>query len=661
MPNLSMEVLNEAFIRPIRFAMLLDDQFPTYPEALADDRNDQYDYKRATGLFALCREQGWLCDVDNRAKIAVKFEDEKHLHQSDLLILDFHLDPSNVDDPSEALGIVQKLARSSHFNMVILYTSEKPNTVIKDVAFAVGAGNAPLADDETFIRLLEDLDPEIEKEISEYVTSKLITNFLLGKSPLSDLGGLSKRLIKVGIKPPQQAVLLNNACAEKLRARCSKSVSKNRVHGSRVNGNYSDDDNVKWLICDNVFVAVANKNTTAPENILGVLRAALQAWDPTPLQVMMIHARSALEKVGNVSDNTVLSDSARQAGWLLPILLAPEGASRDQGLLELYGRLFNRLINAVGPSVNQVGKMLLNGHAGPALSVSKSLARNESLTDREVYHALNEHLCSEEHPDGAITTGVVFHDARANEFWLCATPACDLVPGRKKGGALDPWLPIAAVKLEAVKKDLAIDENLRVAEQGNHIFMRISGKPFVLQALDPISRQMVIENILLRNEGIIADRKMSGCRAKMDENGHPVWHLEEFVVVGRLRTSYADRLLAAAGSHRARIGVDFINMPSAPPITTVNFSGGRYKMRTNPIGFAIGAANPIKQHSSITVLNPFKGIDNYRVQIQIEPSPSNALATAPISADASSTGTALPTCTPPAISPPENTNSSGNV
>lgn len=172
---------------------------------------------------------------------------------------------------------------------------------------------------------------------------------------------------------------------------------------------------------------------------------------------------------------------------------------------------------------------------------------------------------------------------------------------------------------------------------------------------------MTIENILLRNEGIIAERKVSGCRAKMDENGHPVWHLEEFIVVGRLRTAYADRLLAAAGNHRARIGVDFINMPSPPSSNTVNFSGGRYKMRTNPTGFAIGAANAMKQHSGVTILNPFKSTDNYRIQIQIEPLLSSASATAPISADASSTGTALPTCTPPAISPPENINSSGNV
>jgi hypothetical protein len=660
MSNLPIEILNEAFIRPIRFAMLLDDQFPTYLEALAEERNIAYDYPRATGLFALCRQQGWLCDVDNRAKIAVQFEDVKHLHQSDLLILDFHLDPANVDDPSEALTIIQKLAHSPHFNMVLLYTSEKPGVVIKDVAFALGAGSSPHVGDVDFATVLEELDPAIEQDISESINSSLIVTFLEGRSLLGEVGSLRKRLSSAGIKPTIQAALLNNACAERLMQRCSADVVARRTTGSSVVGDFTDDDTVKWLTYNNVFVAVANKNTTAPENILDILRSALQAWNPTPLQVMMIHARSALEKVGNVSDSTVLSDPARQAGWLLPILLATEGADRDQGLTDLYGRLFGRLINAAGPAVNHVGKMLVNGHNGTPMAIAKTLARSEALSDRDVYHALNEHLCSEEHPDGSITTGVIFHDAKAREFWLCATPACDLVPGRKKGGALDPWLPIAAVKLAAIKKDVAIVENLRVAEQGNHIFIRVSGKPLVLEATDPLSRQMAIENLLLQNEGIITDGRVVGCRVQMDADGRPIWREQEFVVIGRLRTAYADRLLAAAGNQRSRIGVDFVNMPTPIEIKGIDFGVKRYKFSDKPNGFSVN-----------TIFQTRKGIfpglkmsdvsGSYRVRFNSGQSSLIDLTIDSISACANKTGTALPICAPPAISPPENTKSSGNV
>lgn len=659
--DLSAEILEEAFIRPIRFAMLLDDQFPTYPETFSNGPNGRYDYDRAQRLFAMCREQGWLCDVDNRAKIAVEFEDEKHLHQSDLLVLDFHLDPANSDDPSEALAIIQKLSTSNHFNLVILYTSENPSVVIKDVAYALGAGISPCSDDARFSKILDELEEEISNDISESVNEKLLENFLSNGSLMSDTALLRERLKTAGINPKDHLDLIRNACYESLANRCSESVSINRVRNASVNGNFSTDAGVKWLTYSNVFVAVANKNETAPEEILATLRSALAAWNPTPLQIMMIHARSALEKAGNISDSSILSDPARQAGWLLPILLTPEGSSRDQGLTDLYGRLFSRLIKTIGPSVTRVGTMLLSGHEGHPTTIAKSLARSRTLSDKDVYHALNEHLCSEEHPNGAITTGVIFHDIKAQEFWLCMSPACDLVPGRKKGGALDPWLPIAAIKMTAIKKSNAVVDNLQSAELGNHIFIRVDDKPIVLEASDPYSRQMVIENVLMKNEGVIENGRVSGCRVQKDAEGHPVWHNQDFVVIGRLRTAYADRLLAAAGNQRSRIGVDFVNMPPSSAISEKIHFGGRFGKLSIDL---TNATERLHAHCGITSLQGLSissGTGHYGIQPNSGRLASIDFTNEFIKARASETGTALPTCTPPAINPPENTKLSGNV
>jgi len=661
MSDLTTEILDEAFIRPIRFAMLLDDQFPTYPESFATVRNDRYDYDRAKRLFALCREQGWLCDVDNRAKIAVQFEDEKHLHQSDLLVLDFHLDPANSEDPSEALTIIQKLSTSNHFNLVLLYTSENPSLVIKDVAYALGAGKSPNYNNADFSKLLNGLEEEVNRDLAESVNAKLLENFLSNNSLMSETALLRNRLKTAGIGPGDHAGLISNACFESLASRCSPNVVRNRTSDALVEGNFGADAGVKWLTCRNVFVAVANKNETAPEKILDTLRSALAAWNPTPLQIMMIHARSALEKAGNISDNIILSDPARQAGWLLPILLSPEGPSRDQGLIDLYGRLFSRLIKTIGPSVSQVGKMLLNGHEGHPTTIAKSLARSKTLSDKDVYHALNEHLCSEEHPNGAITTGVIFHDIKAQDFWLCTTPACDLVPGRKKGGVLDPWLPIAAVKLVAIKKANAVVENLQCAELGNHIFIRVGDKPIVLEASDPSSRQMTIENILLQNEGIIENGRVSGCRVQKDVAGHPIWHSQDFIVVARLRTAYADRLLAAAGNQRSRIGVDFVNLPLLPRITEKLHFGGRLGKLSIDLVNVSERADAQFSNSSLNGLSISHSIGDYGIRFDTGRSASIDFTSESIKACASETGTALPTCMPPAISPPENIKLSGNV
>jgi len=123
MAKVAAALLRDAFIEPIRFALLVDDKFPIYP-ALAEGKFDAaLDNPRAKALFDLCRSRGWLCDVDNRGSVAARFEEDKHLHQSDLLILDFNLDPADQDDPTAALNILQRLSASDHFNLVIVYTN----------------------------------------------------------------------------------------------------------------------------------------------------------------------------------------------------------------------------------------------------------------------------------------------------------------------------------------------------------------------------------------------------------------------------------------------------------------------------------------------------------------------------------------------------------
>ena len=119
MSNVSADMLKEAFIEPIRFALLVDDEFPTYLEMINPPEGRRFEFTRAGEIFEFCRRRGWLCDVDNVAAVAMQFEREKSLNQSDLLILDYHLDPGRPDDPSKSISILQDLANSDHFNLVV--------------------------------------------------------------------------------------------------------------------------------------------------------------------------------------------------------------------------------------------------------------------------------------------------------------------------------------------------------------------------------------------------------------------------------------------------------------------------------------------------------------------------------------------------------------
>lgn len=121
MPNVAANLLKEAFIDPIRFALLIDDQFPVYSRIAEASPQVAQDSPRAAKIFNFCRAQGWLCDVDNASKAENELTRVAHLNQSDLLVLDFHLDPVRSEDPTLSLQILQKLSHSDHFNLVIIY------------------------------------------------------------------------------------------------------------------------------------------------------------------------------------------------------------------------------------------------------------------------------------------------------------------------------------------------------------------------------------------------------------------------------------------------------------------------------------------------------------------------------------------------------------
>src|ERR1700722_13585401 len=76
--------VKEAYIRPIRSVLVVDDDFHQYGA-----EKEGKDPKRARSLWSACRKEGFLCDVDDGAEI-VNGKEPAHLTNSDLVILDYH-------------------------------------------------------------------------------------------------------------------------------------------------------------------------------------------------------------------------------------------------------------------------------------------------------------------------------------------------------------------------------------------------------------------------------------------------------------------------------------------------------------------------------------------------------------------------------------------
>jgi hypothetical protein len=141
-------------------------------------------------------------------------------------------------------------------------------------------------------------------------------------------------------------------------------------------------------------------------------------------------------------------------GWLLRILLGKTSVEYRDGIGDLYGRLFERLARKVETSIVDFGMRLIDPAAveDPIVSARTLASAPANLGADGIYHALNEHLSSDVCEDGPMTTGVVFRGTRGEveRYWLCTSPACDLVPGqnlRGWDGELKPLRPVSVIRL----------------------------------------------------------------------------------------------------------------------------------------------------------------------------------------------------------------------
>ena len=126
------DLIKEVYIDPIRTVVVIDDEFPSLDSMIAEKWYEENgrsgtkeDADKVKSILAACRREDrrWLVDVHDGKKISLDSDQyiASHLHQSDLMILDYHLD-GNDGNGDKAIAILRELAANDHFNMVIVYT-----------------------------------------------------------------------------------------------------------------------------------------------------------------------------------------------------------------------------------------------------------------------------------------------------------------------------------------------------------------------------------------------------------------------------------------------------------------------------------------------------------------------------------------------------------
>lgn len=563
MTDVAPELLREAFIDPIRFALLIDDEFRSLDRLLDGATIKDADKDRLNGLFNFCRERGWLCDVEGDFDRISATNGPAGLHQSDLLILDFHLDHARPTDSSASVSLIQKLNASPHLNLVVVYTSDDIHTVALDVAFGLGGGGKLPADNVAQARReqVEGMD------LGEVTPSDdLLTAFVKGDRTAASMLTMRERLNAAGAEGGTANALITTLCADYFARRMTAPVIATRPPSTVIGA--SIDGDVPWVSGDNVFVAVVSKDDD-PDQIVNRLCAALSSWKPSPLQVMLVHARSAMEKAGSKYDQKVLDSDLMQAGWILDVLsTAPDNRGRRLG--ELYGNLFHRLSAELQQTVGQFGEKLFKVDEGEnTIGLARAWARLKDTTDdHEIYHAANEFLCSDKPPEkGRLTTGLIFSVSNGagggdKPLLVCTTPSCDLVPDQNNRGwdaQLSPLKAVYATRLRPAETEEVVP-SLQKATQGRHLYLTVNKRRRVFEFVDEHTRQANLEVLFVSNNGLYKDDKFSGHIVRMID-GVPTLQAAEFKVVAQLRPNYANRLLIDAGQQKARIGMTWLPMP----------------------------------------------------------------------------------------------------
>jgi len=610
------ELIAEAYLRPIRSVVVVDDDFPTLDGMLSrelDPANPPFepkDVKAVRDIIHFCHEneRRWMVEVhdglpDNESTTS-------HFTQADLMILDFHLDRDHPSDPTKAINILRRLDDNDYFNLVIVYTKGVEEVggdfarVVQEIAIGLCTEDERLVYEgrglEKTVLDLEEWeteDEDIRRKILDAVDDG--TFLRIRTSPPGDIEWTGI------LKLPEMQELKGlvdgapKAMRSKLRSFAKWAVyERQQILKQKMRRTIASKDftsvavgphpraGSNWIRTDRLFVTVVSKSDGAsslPEKLL----AALKIWDPEPHRLLMSKMRAVLDERGVLAEGKVLDNKCLQVGWLKEYLSA-DANSRAWSIHTAIARHWEGLGDAIRAEMMEFAERLgqfLVAH-DPGTVVSRWYL---ALNPADVSSHINRYACSKPVRDRHLAIGHVFRvgdSGKAQQFWLCLTPACDLEPGRIRPGwpgRLGSYLPFIAVELYPANLQKALDR----ADAGDHLFLEIDEQILVL-SFTPSSRKGHTnetgatpspkwEQMFAADQGIFAGpdgRELTILRAAekevTDENEQKELQLMlcacSASVVAQLRYEYALNLLHRLGTTLSRVGVEFVSMSKLFPV-----------------------------------------------------------------------------------------------
>ncbi|MFI3155515.1 MAG: response regulator receiver domain [Methylococcaceae bacterium] len=582
------DLIKEVYIDPIRTVVVIDDEFPSLDGLIAKELKEdgawsgkEDDARKVKEILQYCRQKDkpWLVDVHDGKNIPFKKDEiiAPYLYHSNLMILDFHL----ADDGGKAIKILKKLAENNHFNMVIVYTKGDPQaggdieTVVRDIALGLTYSDESLhfsvekeTDILSQITNWEDDDGEILNRLSSEITEQSYLKYRSNqengcKYLLGEPEG--KRILELFKNRPKSLKLKPIEIIQWLLWKKEKEIdaklSKNDGLGQVTTAPLGID--INWIRTDRLFVTVVNKRHQ-PKELPEKLLDALNEWCPHPHRLLMSQMRFLMDDRGVIAESEVLGNRYIQVGWLKE-LLESKSQSQNQVVSNTITRNWEALGDVLRKDINDFsGRLVSHLTSQNTADVIKKYSKiNVEFESKEITKHINCYNSTKPIDGFHLTTGHILELDSGNpekEYWICLSPACDLVPGQKTSGLVGrvkDSMPFTAVQLTKIGERKAIEE----ANHNIYLFLKIDNEicTFSFHPNGQLHSNPVWEQLIAEKEG------------KFEAEGKElqIWRpgnysrkrvtMKKFParVVTQLQYEYALNLLQRFGATMSRVGLDF--------------------------------------------------------------------------------------------------------
>ena len=596
------DLVAEAFLRPIRSVLIVDDDYPTLHEILLSDseRKRQYgdkDWNRSSHSRARVRRvidqfrgpgAPYMLDIHDGRSPSEETDEKKvgTLQQTDLLILDYILDKAKEGDGTASLRIAREALDNKHFNLILVHTKEDLDDVFSE--FALGLLLPCFEQNETddpYESLTEFLDEHETALVNAVAVEQyLFARGILARKTMVQLkSALMRGEGSLGaVKTVLEASGLDRG--EWLRALL---YALETFEGNSEERFATEDhgildwrnEAVKYIRASRGFVCFTKKQDEL--DLLKTVHEALAAWRPLPSRLLLTKLRAEMNERGIEVQDDAIGNPEVGAVWYLRLLEKDE-----PGLQALIDRTVRhhseQLLDQLLPQVNDFAARLRKIDAGKdAHDVVKrrfglNLADEAVLLTAKAGH--NAFIGSKPSKSAHVDLGhILLIDGT---YWFCATPACDMVPGQDRGSPPDH---IPELKRFTALKLIEHGENkvLRDANRGGQVFVNLrtdeGSQRKAFRVAESIGSSPTSITMYVENNGYLSADLPPRCRvmhvaAKKKRDGAMVPTVVEHtaLVCGMLRYEYALEIQSRYVASQARIGLEFEAHESQSPDETAD-------------------------------------------------------------------------------------------